>query len=508
MNRIWNFSAFGSRPALTDDTGVTVRYNELAELQDQLAGIGPGELTMMLCENSIGALAGYAALINSGHPMLMVSSGMPEDMRRNIMNTYRPGMVFAPRLLQKHYSNMQELRTIDDYVLLKTNYSEQYSVFPELGQLLTTSGSTGSVKFVRQSRSNILINAMNYAVDLGITETERTVTSLPLHYTYALTNYSASLLTGAVMVVTRLGIMDEEFWDSMKAFLMDGAISYGESWALDKLCHLAAQKRIAPKGEDPDAYLMRLGVKDGLGGLNFKKSEFCPGGTDDIKIVVSYQAHMVDFFGLDLNFNLEQTALTKAWCGIKPSVYKNTNDSSSGTGDSSESDGGDGSGKGSGNGEDEDGDSLKDMEEASKLAPGEEEKVEPEKEKSVQEWARESTHNPYSDSVFLGRYIKEGNDGWEYSYDQLGESNGYTYFSMSSDDYNKLKEEKGLDYVWDINEEFLRNQEIAGKTFYLSSSPYNVPINSTYYMEVEWLESRGYTFEFNEAVGMWKAVRK
>ena len=87
MNRIWNFSAFGSRPALTDDTGVTVRYNELAELQDQLAGIGPGELTMMLCENSIGALAGYAALINSGHPMLMVSSGMPEDMRRNIMNT-------------------------------------------------------------------------------------------------------------------------------------------------------------------------------------------------------------------------------------------------------------------------------------------------------------------------------------------------------------------------------------------------------------------------------------
>ena len=236
MNRIWNFSAFGSRPALTDDTGVTVRYNELAELQDQLAGIGPGELTMMLCENSIGALAGYAALINSGHPMLMVSSGMPEDMRRNIMNTYRPGMVFAPRLLQKHYSNMQELRTIDDYVLLKTNYSEQYSVFPELGQLLTTSGSTGSVKFVRQSRSNILINAMNYAVDLGITETERTVTSLPLHYTYALTNYSASLLTGAVMVVTRLGIMDEEFWDLFENERVTAF--HNVSAAYDMLCRM------------------------------------------------------------------------------------------------------------------------------------------------------------------------------------------------------------------------------------------------------------------------------
>ena len=76
MNRIWDFEAFGKKTALVDDTGVTVRYEELADLQKQLTeGAGAGELTMMLCENSIGALAGYAALINSGHPMMMLSAG-------------------------------------------------------------------------------------------------------------------------------------------------------------------------------------------------------------------------------------------------------------------------------------------------------------------------------------------------------------------------------------------------------------------------------------------------
>ena len=106
MNRIWDFGAFGKKEALTDDTGFTLRYDELLALQNQLAETeGAGELTMMLCENSIGALAGYAALLNSGHPMLLVSAELAEDMRRQIMNTYRPGLVFAPAALRADYAD-------------------------------------------------------------------------------------------------------------------------------------------------------------------------------------------------------------------------------------------------------------------------------------------------------------------------------------------------------------------------------------------------------------------
>ena len=214
MSGIWNFKDFGTAVALKDDTGVTLRYDELQALQDQLAEAeGRGELTMMLCENSIGAIAGYAALLNSGHPMLMVSAAQPEDVRKQIMNTYRPGLVFAPRALQDDYPSMRTVRTVDSYILMKTNYADPYPVYPELGQMLTTSGSTGSVKFVRQSRRNILVNARNIAEDLGMTGTERTITTLPLNYTYSLSILGASLLVGASLIVTRHGLMDEEFWD-------------------------------------------------------------------------------------------------------------------------------------------------------------------------------------------------------------------------------------------------------------------------------------------------------
>ena len=213
MNRIWDFSAFGTNTAMIDDTGVAVRYDELAALQGELAGVAPGALTMMLCENSIGALAGYAALLNGGHPMLMVSAALPEDMRRQIMNAYRPALVFAPRSLCGDYTHMREVRAIDDYALLMTSYAEPWPVNPALGQLLTTSGSTGSVKYVRHSWDNIRVNARTFVDIMGMTAEERTITTLPMHYTGGLSVICASLMAGAAMIVTRRGVMDEEFWD-------------------------------------------------------------------------------------------------------------------------------------------------------------------------------------------------------------------------------------------------------------------------------------------------------
>lgn len=213
MNRIWDFGVFGTNTALVDDTGVTLRYDELATLQNELSEVAPGELTMMLCENSIGALSGYAALLNGGHPMLMVSAGLAGELRRQIMNTYRPGLVFAPRSLRGDYPHMREIRAIDDFVLLHTSYSEPFPIHPALGQMLTTSGSTGSVKFVRQSWDDIRVNAGIHMDILEMTESERTLTALPMNYTYGLSIICASLMAGATMIATRRGVMDEEFWD-------------------------------------------------------------------------------------------------------------------------------------------------------------------------------------------------------------------------------------------------------------------------------------------------------
>ena len=83
MGKLWDFESFADSPALIADTGVTLSYRDLARLSTALEdSIGKNAdfaaeerpLTMFVCRNSIGALSGYAALMNSGYPMLPLSA--------------------------------------------------------------------------------------------------------------------------------------------------------------------------------------------------------------------------------------------------------------------------------------------------------------------------------------------------------------------------------------------------------------------------------------------------
>ena len=226
MGILWDFENFGDSPALIADTGVTLTYCDLVSLSGETEAAimrsadwssESKPLAMFVCRNTMGALSGYAALINSGYPMLPFSAELPSEMRRELMKVYRPGLLLLPEELHGEYPTMKEVCRIRDYVLLKTNYIERFPVNPQLGLLITTSGSTGSAKFVRQSWENLRCNAAAIAGYLRISSSDKTITALPLQYTYGLSVLHANLLKGASMVVTQSGIMDPEFWDLFEA---------------------------------------------------------------------------------------------------------------------------------------------------------------------------------------------------------------------------------------------------------------------------------------------------
>lgn len=221
MGKLWDFEQHADAPALIGDSGITLAYRDLAALSDEIGTAirddGDRPLTLFVCRNTLGALSGYAALINQGYPMLPVSADLLLDMRKALMNAYRPGLVLLPKELRDTCPAMREICEIRDYILLRTNYAERFPVHPQLGLLVTTSGSTGSSKLVRQSWDNLRFNASAIAGYLEIAPSDRTITCLPLQYTYGLSILHANLLRGAAMVVTQSGFMDAEFWDLFEA---------------------------------------------------------------------------------------------------------------------------------------------------------------------------------------------------------------------------------------------------------------------------------------------------
>ena len=225
MNRIWDLGKHAGRVALLDENDRSLTYGELDAEALRLAGaIGHRCLVFSLCRNEIGSVLGYTAFINNGIVPVMVNSHLEGQLLENLLGAYSPEYLWVPEDQAVDFVDMDVVYEAYDYALVKTGYDVQYPLFDGLGLLITTSGSTGSPKLVRQSYTNVLNNAMSIASYLKLDDTERPITTLPMNYVYGLSIINSHFLVGATLLLTDKGLMQKEFWSFFKEA---GATSFG-----------------------------------------------------------------------------------------------------------------------------------------------------------------------------------------------------------------------------------------------------------------------------------------
>ncbi len=217
MSRIWNLSDFYDNTALLDELGSSLTYVELeTEANKLVEKIGHRCLVFSLCKNTIASVVGYTAFLNNGIVPVMINSHQEMELLDNLLKTYHPEFIWAPREMAESFQDSIGVYEAFDYVLLKTAFGTHYSLFDDLALLITTSGSTGSPKLVRQSYENILDNARSIAKYLKLDETERPITTLPMNYVYGLSIINSHFLTGGTLLLTDKGLMQKEFWEFFK----------------------------------------------------------------------------------------------------------------------------------------------------------------------------------------------------------------------------------------------------------------------------------------------------
>lgn len=211
-------------PAVYQEDGEICSYGRLCADAARIAALMPGRpLVFQLCENSYGALCGYAGLLSGGAVPLLLDAGMRRELLSGLLETYRPGFLWLPERMAADFPKARCLLSLAEYVLLGTGETPP-RMHPDLALLLTTSGSTGSPKLVRQSRRNIESNARAIARYLEIGEGERAVTTLPMNYTYGLSIIQSHLIAGASVVLTSRSVMETGFWGLFRKL---GATNFG-----------------------------------------------------------------------------------------------------------------------------------------------------------------------------------------------------------------------------------------------------------------------------------------
>ncbi len=157
--------------------------------------LAPRSIVVLSGDTSLEWVSTYLALLDAGHVPLLAG-----DHAEHLAAAWAAATVHADR-------------TRCD---VSTRRAVQHEVHPDLALLLSTSGSTGSPKLVRISRRNLLANASAIVDYLGLNETDRAITSLPLHYCYGLSVLHSHLLAGASVVLTDASVVDPCFADAVR----------------------------------------------------------------------------------------------------------------------------------------------------------------------------------------------------------------------------------------------------------------------------------------------------
>lgn len=217
MNFYDDIDAFGDATAVISENTEYFTYKELTTVADQIRDhIRNRCLVFSLCENNLESIVGYVGFLRGRIVPVLLNARINKDFLDRLSATYKPAYLWLPSEKAKEANWGTQVYSHGRFSLLKTAYVTDYALHEDLALLLTTSGSTGSLKMVRQSYRNIDSNTAAIARYLAIDPTSRPITTLPMSYTYGLSIINSHLLKGCPLIMTGKTLMEKGFWELLK----------------------------------------------------------------------------------------------------------------------------------------------------------------------------------------------------------------------------------------------------------------------------------------------------
>jgi acyl-coenzyme A synthetase/AMP-(fatty) acid ligase/peptidoglycan/LPS O-acetylase OafA/YrhL len=194
-NAFWKIRK-SDAPAFVYPDGTFISYTQLADDMDAFSeGIdwSRGPIGIQ-CNGQYRQYVAYLAALNAGCPVLLMGEKQPADTT---------GISLA------HVYSAATNETV-------SRGSGVSAWHGNLAVLLSTSGSTGSSKWVRLSRQNIGSNAVSIADYLSLTASDRAPMALPFQYSYGMSVVNSHLAVGAAIVLMEGSVFEGTFWETFK----------------------------------------------------------------------------------------------------------------------------------------------------------------------------------------------------------------------------------------------------------------------------------------------------
>ncbi|MCI9888348.1 AMP-binding protein [Micrococcales bacterium 31B] len=223
-------------PGGHDITTATIA-DRVSALQELLSS--QRELVFLLTDVSRETFLNFFAASDAPCAVALLDTGLSDALLGPLIELYQPRVIIAPegRALPAAAGEARESGVPG--VLVRD--VPPCEVHPDLAVLLTTSGSTGSPKFVRLSQQNIDHNTEAIVASLRISDRDVTPTMLPLHYSFGMSIANTYRQAGAQLVLTQKSVIEPGFWQECGELKVTSLSGVPSTYAMLKRLDFAAK---------------------------------------------------------------------------------------------------------------------------------------------------------------------------------------------------------------------------------------------------------------------------
>ena len=168
-------------------------------------------LVFILAGNNYETVSSYVGLIRSKSVVVILDKDLNYSFLIKLIKKYTPNHIILSNKMAALPGYKFDSSFLN-YKILKSVKEFKIKIHKDLAILLTTSGTTGSQKFVRQSYQNYKDNSKKIIKSINLKDSSSVITTLPISYTYGLSIINTHLISGSKIILNNFSILQPNFW--------------------------------------------------------------------------------------------------------------------------------------------------------------------------------------------------------------------------------------------------------------------------------------------------------
>ncbi len=175
--------------------------------------IHENSLVIFFANNDVESMILYYALLKHNVTILLLDDDLSYKEALKYIKDYKPAYILFPKKNDYKINNFRIIFKYSKFHLSKNKEKLNYILNSNIKFLLTTSGSTRDPKCAKITFDSIKKNTESIIEYLQINSKDRTVTTMPINYSYGLSVINSHFMAGASIIPTNYSIVEKNFWD-------------------------------------------------------------------------------------------------------------------------------------------------------------------------------------------------------------------------------------------------------------------------------------------------------